>query len=102
MVPWTRDLGEGKARALLQAFGPMGLGRRRLSPSALAPSRSGAYLFAGTQAAVAARHQLPVQEADQRVLRTGDRRRRRREQNLQARHACPQLLRAEEGSEKVR
>lgn len=61
-----------------------------------------AYLVAGTQAVVAMRDHLPVQEADERVLRAGDGRRRRREQYLQARHESPRLLRAEEEREKVR
>lgn len=61
-----------------------------------------AYLVAGTQAVVAVRDHLPVQEADKRVLRAGDGRRRRREQYLQASHGRPWLLRAEEGRKKVR
>lgn len=53
-------------------------------------ARPAAYLVAGAQAGVAVRDQLPVQEADERVLRAGERGRRRREQHLQARHARSQ------------
>lgn len=99
--PQRRDSGGAASGALAQSSGPW-IGAKDTSPPPPWPQAGSLeYLVADTQGVVAVRHHLPVQKADERVLRAGDGRRRRRVQYLQARHVRPRLLRAEEGRETV-